>query len=130
MPSLPPGAKSAVIVGAMSAPVPFTVRLKFPANDNIPAHWHPPGERVTVISGTFNMGVGDKLDKQKSTALPPGHMMTLQPKTNDFAWTKEEAVVQLNGTEPWVVTYVNPLDDPSKKRRSPPRPRWLSRRCS
>jgi hypothetical protein len=32
-----------------------------------------------------------------------------------FAWTKEEAVVQLNGTGPWGVTYVNPADDPRKK---------------
>ncbi len=82
---------------------------------NIPAHWHPAVERVTVISGTFNMGVGDKLDKQKSTALPPGHMMILQAKTNHFAWTKEEVVVQLNGTGPWGVTYVNSADDPRKK---------------
>ncbi len=122
VPSLPPGAKIAVIEGPMSDPVPFTVRLKFPANYNIPAHWHPAVERVTVISGrvtvisgTFNMGVGDKLDKQKSTALPPGHMMILQPKTNHFAWTKEEVVVQLNGTGPWGVTYVNSADDPGKK---------------
>jgi len=70
---------------------------------------------VTVISGTFNMGVGDKLDTQKAIALAPGSMMILQPKTNHFGWTKEEVVVQLNGTGPWGVTYVNPADDPRKK---------------
>lgn len=113
--SLPPGAKIAVIEGPMSEAVPFTVRLKFPANYQIPAHWHPAVERVTVLSGTFNMGVGDKLDTQKSMPLPPGSMMILQPKTNHFAWTKEEVVVQLNGTGPWGVTYVNPADDPRKK---------------
>ncbi len=101
--------------GPMSEAVPFTVRLKFPANYKIPAHWHPAVERVTVISGTFNMGVGDKLDMQKSMSLRAGSMMILQPKTNHFAWTKGEAVVQLNGTGPWGVTYVNPADDPRKK---------------
>ncbi len=80
VPSLPPGAKIAVIEGPMSEAVPFTVRLKFPANYKIPAHWHPAVERVTVISGTFNMGVGDKLDTQKSMPLRPGSMMILQPK--------------------------------------------------
>ena len=115
VPSLPPGAKIAVIEGPISEAVPFTFRLKFPANYQIPAHWHPAVERVTVLSGTFNMGVGDKLDTGKSMPLPPGSMMILQPKTNHFAWTKEEVVVQLNGTGPWGVTYVNLADDPRKK---------------
>ena len=115
VPSLPPGAKIAVIEGPMSEAVPFTVRLKFPANYQIPAHWHPAVERVTVLSGTFYMGVGDKLDIQKSASLAPGSMMILQPRINHFAWTKEEVVVQLNGTGPWGVTYVNSADDPRKQ---------------
>lgn len=99
----------------MSEAVPFTVRLKFPANYQVPAHWHSAVERVTVLSGALYMGVGDKLDMQKSTGLAAGSMMILQPKINHFAWTKEETVVQLNGTGPWSVTYVNPSDDPRKK---------------
>jgi hypothetical protein len=55
------------------------------------------------------------LDKQKTKALGPGSMAIMQPKTNHFVWTKEEAVVQLNGTGPWAITYVNPADDPRKK---------------
>ena len=105
VPSLPPGAKIAVIEGPMSEPVPFTVRLKFPANYQISAHWHPAVERVTVLTG-----------RQQSMALSPGSIMIMQPKTNHFAWTAgEEVIVQLNGTGPWGVTYVNPADDPRKK---------------
>ena len=115
VPSLPPGAKIAVIEGPTNEAVAFTVRLRFPANYRLPAHWHPAVERVTVLSGTFNMGVGDKLDMKKSMSLSPGSMMILQPKTNHFAWNKEEVVVQLSGTGPWGVTYVNPADDPRKK---------------
>ena len=115
VPSLPPGAKIAVIEGPMNEAVPFTVRLKFPANYSIPAHWHPAVERVTVLSGTFHMGVGDKLDPQKTMPLQPGDLMIMQPQTHHFAWTKEEVVVQLNGTGPWGITYINPADDPRKK---------------
>jgi anti-sigma factor ChrR (cupin superfamily) len=115
VPSLPPGAKIAVIEGPMSEPVPFTVRLKFPPNYQIPAHWHPAIERVTVLSGTFHMGVGEKLDKSKTMALSPGSIMIMQPKTPHFTWNQEEVVVQLNGTGPWGVTYINPADDPRKK---------------
>jgi anti-sigma factor ChrR (cupin superfamily) len=116
VPSLPPGAKLAVIEGPMSEPVAFTVRLKFPAGYQIPAHWHPAVERVTVLTGTFHMGTGEKLDRAHGAALAPGSMMILQPQTRHFAWTgSEEVIVQLNGIGPWGVTYVNPTDDPRKK---------------
>jgi anti-sigma factor ChrR (cupin superfamily) len=116
VPSLPPGAKIAVIEGKLSEAQPFTFRLSFPANYKIPAHWHPAIERVTVISGTFNMGTGDKLDEAKTMPLTVGSIAIMQPKTNHFAWTKEETVVQLHGTGPWGVTYVNEADDPRKKK--------------
>jgi hypothetical protein len=115
VPSLPPGAKIAVIEGKMNEAQPFTVRLRFPANYKVPAHWHPAVERVTVMSGTFYMGVGDKLDENKTMPLPTGAIAIMQPKTNHFAWTREETVVQLHGTGPWGITYVNPSDDPRKK---------------
>jgi quercetin dioxygenase-like cupin family protein len=115
VPSLLPGAKIAVIEGPMTEAVPFTVRIKLPADYKVPAHWHPAVERVTVLSGTFNIGMGDKLDPQKTTALGPGSVIIMQPQTNHFAWTKEETVVQLNGTGPWGITYVDPADDPRKK---------------
>jgi quercetin dioxygenase-like cupin family protein len=115
VPSLPPGAQIAVIEGPMNAATPFTVRLKFPADYKIPAHSHPAIEHVTVISGTFNMGTGDKLDPTKTMALPPGSVAIMQPNTNHFGWTKDETIVQLHGVGPWGVTYVNPADDPMKK---------------
>jgi hypothetical protein len=115
VPSLPAGAKLAVIEGPLNEAVPFTFRLRFPANYQVPAHWHPAVERVTVISGTLNMGMGDKLDRQKTKPLGPGSISIIQPKNNHFVWTKEETVVQLNGVGPWGITYVNAADDPRKK---------------
>ena len=115
VPSLPPGAKIAVIEGPMNEAKPFTVRLKLPANYKIPAHSHPAIEHVTVISGTFNMGTGDKLDRKQTKALSVGSIAIVQPKTNHFGWTKAETIVQLHGVGPWGVTYVNPADDPRKK---------------
>jgi anti-sigma factor ChrR (cupin superfamily) len=115
VPSLPPGAKVAVIEGPMSQAVPFTVRLKFPDGYRIPAHWHPAVERVTVLSGTFHMGPGEKFDRTKAQALEPGSIAIMQPKTPHFAWTSGETIVQLHGTGPWGVTYLDPADDPRKQ---------------
>jgi len=115
VPALPPGAKVAVIEGPLDQATPFTVRFKLPANYKIPAHWHPAIEHVTVLSGTLNMGIGDKLDATKTTALSAGSVVILQPKTNHFGWTKKAAVVQVHGVGPWGVTYVDPANDPRKK---------------
>ena len=114
VPSLPKGAQITVIEGPMNEAVPFTIRLKFPKDYMIPAHSHPAIERVTVLSGTFHMGTGDKLDKTKTHALPAGAIGIMQPGTNHYAWTAEETIVQLNGNGPWGITYVDPKDDPRK----------------
>jgi quercetin dioxygenase-like cupin family protein len=115
VPSLPAGAKIAVIEGPMNQAVPFTVRLKFPANYRIPPHFHPATERVTVLSGKFHMGMGEKFDRQKTEALEPGGIMIMQPRSVHFAWNDVETVVQLHGTGPWGVTYVNPSEDPRRQ---------------
>jgi len=115
VPSLPPGAQMVVIEGPTSAAVPFTVRIKFPASYKLPAHSYPVIEHLTVISGTLNMGMGDKFDATKTIALLPGSVSILQPRTNHFAWTREETVVQVHGVGPWVPTYVDPADDPLNK---------------
>ena len=115
IPSLPTGAKLAVIEGPLNEAVPFTFRLKLPADYQIPAHWHPAIEHVTVISGTFHMGTGDKLDQSTTKALATGSIAIMQPKTNHFGWTNEETIVQVHGVGPWAITYVNPADDPRKK---------------
>lgn len=115
VPSLPPGAKAAVIEGPMNEAGPFMVRIKFPANYKVPAHWHNGIEHVTVLSGTLNFGIGDKLDPKKTKALSAGHVSIMQPKTNHFVWTKVETVAQVHGMGPWEVNYVNPADDPRKK---------------
>src|SRR6476659_4628737 len=54
-PMAPPGAQIAVLTGDPGKPVPYTVRLKFPANYAIPAHSHPGDENVVVTSGTLFM---------------------------------------------------------------------------
>ena len=110
-----PGAKVAVIEGPPNEAVPFTFRVKFPADYKLPAHWHPAIEHVTVLSGTYNFGTGDKFDKEKTKALPPGSTVIIQPKTNHFLWTSEETVIQVHGVGPQDLNFVDPADDPRKK---------------
>ena len=71
-PAIPPGAPLAVVAGDPGKEGLFTMRLKMPANYKVPAHHHPTDEFVTVISGDFRVGLGDKLDMDKGQSLKAG----------------------------------------------------------
>jgi quercetin dioxygenase-like cupin family protein len=116
-PSLPPGAKFAVLEGDPTKPGPFVFRVKVPDGYKIPPHTHPKPERVTVMSGTFNLGMGDTFDATKAEALPAGTYGTWPPGMKHFVWVKGETVVQFHGDGPWTITYVNPSDDPRNAKK-------------
>jgi quercetin dioxygenase-like cupin family protein len=111
-PSLPKGAEMAVLFGDPSKEGLFAMRLKLPNGYQIPPHSHPKSEVVTVISGTFRVGMGDTADPGKAQALPAGGVFTVSPGMAHYAGADGDTVVQLNSTGPWSITYVNPKDDP------------------
>ncbi|HYE95756.1 MAG TPA: cupin domain-containing protein [Rubricoccaceae bacterium] len=111
-PSLPPGARAMAVEGNPAEAGPFTLRLWFPAGYRIAPHSHPAVEHITVISGTFYMGLGETFDRAAMRALPAGSFAMMNTGTRHFARTDEETVVQLHGMGPWGITYVNPADDP------------------
>jgi quercetin dioxygenase-like cupin family protein len=113
--SMAPGAMYAVIEGDLSEEVPFTFRLRLPADYEIAPHTHPAYERVTVLSGTFHFAHGEKFDREKTMALEAGGMAIMPPGEPMFAYTDEKTVVQLHGTGPWGIEYLNPEDDPRNK---------------
>jgi uncharacterized protein (TIGR02246 family) len=113
-PSLPPGAKMAVLEGDPMQPGPFTLRLKVPTGYRIPPHFHPVIEHVTVVSGAFSVGKGEQWDDSKLVRLDAGDFIHMPPGERHFARATGETVLQLHSTGPWGITYVNPQDDPRK----------------
>ena len=111
-PSLPAGAEAAVLYGDPTAEGLFALRLKLPADYHIPPHTHPRPEVVTVISGTFQIGMGETANEEETQDLTAGSFFAFAPDTAHFAYTGEETVVQLNSVGPWALEYVNPADDP------------------
>ena len=110
--SLPPGAKFAVLEGDPAKEGFFTIRISMPDGYKIPPHTHPKVEHVTVISGTFNFGMGDKFERAKTRPMPAGSFGFWPIGMKHFAYTEGETVLQLHGKGPWTITYVNPADDP------------------
>jgi len=115
-PSLPAGARMAVLSGDPKKAGLFVMRLKLPADYKIMPHSHPADEHVTVLSGAIIVTMGDTFDPAKGKALPVGSYALLPARTNHFAFFKEETIIQLNNMGPWDITYANPADDPRKKK--------------
>jgi hypothetical protein len=114
-PSLPPGAEFAVLEGDPSKPGPFVFRVKVPDGYRIPPHIHPKPERVTILAGTFRLGMGETFDATKGEILPAGSYGTWPAGMTHYVWVEGETIVQFHGEGPWVIEYVNPADDPRKK---------------
>jgi hypothetical protein len=116
-PSLPPGAQIAVLEGDPSKEGPFVFRVKVPDGYRIPVHTHPKTERVTVIAGTFNIGMGDTFDQHATKPMPAGTYGFWKSGMKHFVWVKGETVVQFHGDGPWKIEYVNPADDPRNQKK-------------
>jgi hypothetical protein len=104
------GCELAPVSGNSEAEGPFVVRIRCGAGVIIPAHWHPTDENVTVLSGMFLVGMGDKYDAAKLSVLPPGGFGTVPKEMRHFALSKTATVVQVHGVGPFKVNWVNPSD--------------------
>ncbi|HEY4053502.1 MAG TPA: cupin domain-containing protein [Terriglobales bacterium] len=112
-----PGAQLAVIEGNPGAASgDYTVRLKMPDGYRIAPHWHPLRENVTVISGTFKVGMGDTFDTEKMGTFAAGSFVYLDPKMHHYALAQGEVIVQVHGAAPLQFNYVHSEDDPSKSK--------------
>lgn len=113
--ALPYGAEAAVLFGDPTKEGLFALRLKLPAGYSVPPHTHPVDEVVTVISGTFNLGMGETAERSSAQPLPAGSFFALPPGTAHYVFIDAETVIQISTTGPWGLTYVNPADDPRQK---------------
>jgi len=114
-PNLEKGASFAVISGDPSTGGPYVIRLKMPAGYKVAPHWHPTAENITVISGTFALGMGEKFDPAALKDFGPGSYGLMPAEMRHFAMARTAAIVQVHGIGPFALNYVNPWDDPSKR---------------
>jgi quercetin dioxygenase-like cupin family protein len=116
-PSIPKGAKLAVLQGDPGKTGPFVIRLMLPPGFKLPPHAHSQDESLTVISGTFYFGTGDKIEMSKAHALNAGGFHALSAGDHHYAFAKAQTVVQVNGMGPFNITYINPDDDPQTAKK-------------
>ncbi len=111
------GIETAVVSGDPSSTGPYVLRIKTAAGTRIPAHWHPNAENVTVLSGDFSVGMGDKFTEAGLTPMPVGAFARIPDHMHHFAFSRSESIVQVNGMGPFVINFVDPADDPRLQKK-------------
>jgi quercetin dioxygenase-like cupin family protein len=103
--NLPSTLKLALLQGNPLLEGPYTFRLLFPAGSRLPPHWHPNIEHLTVISGSFQLGLGATSQKQSAERMPAGSFALVPPEMQHFVFATEKTVVQLHGVGPGGIRY-------------------------
>ncbi|GJE54674.1 MULTISPECIES: cupin domain-containing protein [Methylobacterium] len=115
--NLPKGTQLAVLSGDPSKPGPFALRIKFPANTLIAPHTHSKPETLTILGGAIFHEHGKTVDKTKGKELRVGGFVYLPELMPHSLWTTDQPVeLQVNGSGPFGVDYIDPADDPSESR--------------
>lgn len=102
-PVLPAGAKMAVVSGDPGKAELYAIRVQMPAGYKIAPHWHPTDEHVTVLSGTFLLGMGEKFDQAALKDLPVGGYALASADMRHFAMAKTASTVQVDGMGPFAI---------------------------
>ena len=111
------GTQTVIVTGDPSKPGLYTLLLRVGPNTKIEAHAHPDDRVATVISGTWYFGYGKQFNEGALKTLPPGSVYTEPPHADHFAMTRGEGVViQITGTGPSGTTYVDPANDPARRK--------------
>jgi quercetin dioxygenase-like cupin family protein len=111
-PDFPKGAHIAVLLGDPAQPGPFALRFKMPDGYKIAPHWHSQDEQLTILAGTLFLHMGDSLDAPAHD-LQAGAFHFLPGRMHHAAEARGETIVELHGTGPFDIHYLNPADNPN-----------------
>lgn len=95
------GAKSAVLLGDPSKSGLYIMLVKWTPHHMSHPHFHPNDRFITVLSGTWWVGTGNKFDPDRTVAMPAGSFVTHYAKHVHFDGAKDqEAVLEIVGEGP------------------------------
>ncbi len=88
----------------------YVLRIRCTDGAKIPAHWHPMDENVTVLKGSFLIGMGDTFDEAKLQTMNVGNFLMVAKEMRHFGACKGETIVQVHGAGPFKNNWVNPSE--------------------
>ena len=103
-----PGAKIAVFHGDPSKAGDYVLRLRFPDGYRFPVHYHPGGEHLTVLSGTFYLAMGNSGDWSQVKTYMPGDFIFAPALHPHYGGAKGVTEIQLHGEGPFGLILGSP----------------------
>jgi quercetin dioxygenase-like cupin family protein len=92
-----------------SAGRPFVMRIRELPGTVVPPHTHPVDEHITVVSGTWYFGTGERFDSTALRELKTGAYAFAPSGTTMFGYSPDGAVVQVHGVGPFHIHWRDSL---------------------
>ena len=93
--------QQAVLFGDPSKPGMYGLLIKWAPHSMSHPHFHPNNRYITVLSGTWYVGTGEKFDMDSTVAMPAGSFVTHYGKQIHYDGAKDEpAELEIVGEGP------------------------------
>ena len=88
---------------------PFVFRIHQDAGYITLPHVHPVDEHITVVKGTWSLGIGRRFNQSALELMETGTYGMAPKNMEHFAWSKTETILQVHGIGPFTSTVVEPV---------------------
>ena len=86
----------------------YVIRIHSEAGYIIMPHTHPEDEHITVLKGTWALGMGNRFNPNALETMEMGGYGLVGKEMSHFAYSKTDGVVQVHGIGPFTTTWVTP----------------------
>jgi hypothetical protein len=88
---------------------PFVIRIHQDAGYITFPHAHSTDESITVVKGTWSLGMGSRFDQAGLEPMETGSFGMAPKNMAHFALSKTETILQVHGIGPFTSTVVDPV---------------------
>ena len=88
---------------------PFVIRVHQDAGYITLPHVHPIDEHITVVKGTWSLGMGRRFNQSAPELMETGTYGMAPTNMEHFAWSKTETILQVHGIGPFTSRVVEPV---------------------
>lgn len=104
------------VAGDMDAPgQPFIIRIHHDEGYVVFPHMHPEDENITVLSGSWALGMGSRINMSNLDPMEQGALGFVPKRMAHFGYAKVETVLQVHGIGPFVNLPIDPVFELSNK---------------
>jgi len=88
---------------------PFVFRIHQDAGYITLPHTHPIDENITVVKGSWSLGMGRRFSRAALEPMDTGTFGIAPKNMAHFAWSKTETILQIHGIGPFASAVVEPV---------------------